>query len=71
MRALTRLLDAEHKLIAGPRTLLWFAGLLVLLLLLLQGEPISLREALLRAALGSAAILGVLVWAERDRPLRR
>lgn len=71
MRALTRLLQAEHKLIAGPRTLVWFAAVLGVILLLLQGEPISPQEALLRAALGSAAILGVLVWAERDRPSRR
>ena len=68
---MTRLLEAEHKLIAGPRTLVWFTAVLGLLLLLLHGEPIPLREMLLRAAFGSAAILGVLAWAERDRPLRR
>lgn len=73
-RLLDAVVHAEHKVVAGPRTLLMMALLFCVLLAL--GEAAadaatrSPQERWVRAALAAAGVLTVLVWAERDRPYR-
>lgn len=66
------LLESEHKVLAGPRTLAFFflAFLLVSAAVALGawGEDMSLREQWLRASFGTAAVLSLLAWFERHKP---
>ena len=72
---LTAVLHAEHKLVAGPRTLLLLAALFPLALVLTgagaDAALMTAQERWVRAALAAAGVVCVLAWAERDRPYRQ
>jgi len=72
VKLVERVLNAEHKVLSGPVTLLLYLALFLVLFGLarfgIDGTARPLQEHWVRAALAAAGVLGVLAWAERDRP---
>ena len=72
MDRLTRFVNPGHKVIAGPKTLLFFGIVFGVLFALVHGstdpglQPVT--EQWIRSAVAASLIMGVLVWAERERP---